>query len=398
MDWLAERAKRIKPSATLAVTARANALKAQGVDVIGFGAGEPDFDTPDPIKEAAWKALREGFTKYTPVGGIDGLKDAIIGRFREDSGITYDRKQILVSCGAKHSLYNLFMAVLNPGDEVLIPAPCWVSYPDMVQLADAVPVLIPSAEKDDFRINPKDLKSRITPKTRALIINSPSNPTGTAYSENELRALVEPAVEAGLLIISDEIYGKLVYDGFRFVSVGSLSEKIRKSAVIVDGVSKSYSMTGWRIGYAAGPPEIIAAMTNIQSQSTSNPTSFAQKGALEALKGPQDFIGKMREEFSRRRDYIVGRLNAMPGVTCRKPQGAFYVFPNVAAHFGKSDQGKKLQGSGDLATYLLEKAHVAVVAGVEFGSDQHIRLSYATSMKLIEEGMNRVEAALKKLA
>jgi aspartate aminotransferase len=398
MDWLAERAKRIKPSATLAVTARANALKAQGVDVIGFGAGEPDFDTPDPIKEAAWKALREGFTKYTPVGGIDSLKDAIVARFEQDSGISYDRKQILVSCGAKHSLYNLFMAVLNPGDEVLIPAPCWVSYPDMVQLADAVPVLIPSAEKDDFRINPKELKSRITPKTRALIINSPSNPTGTAYTGDELRALAEPAVEAGLLIISDEIYGKLVYDGFRFVSVGSLSEKIRKSAVIVDGVSKSYSMTGWRIGYAAGPPEIIAAMTNIQSQSTSNPTSFAQKGALEALKGPQDFIGKMREEFSRRRDYIVGRLNAMPGVTCRKPQGAFYVFPNVAAHFGKSDQGKKLQGSGDLATYLLEKAHVAVVAGVEFGSDQHIRLSYATSMKLIEEGMNRVEAALKKLS
>lgn len=398
MDWLAERAKRIKPSATLAVTARANALKAQGVDVIGFGAGEPDFDTPDPIKEAAWKALREGFTKYTPVGGIDSLKDAIVARFEQDSGISYDRKQILVSCGAKHSLYNLFMAVLNPGDEVLVPAPCWVSYPDMVQLADAVPVLIPSAEKDDFRINPKDLKSRITPKTRALIINSPSNPTGTAYTGDELRALAEPAVEAGLLIISDEIYGKLVYDGFRFVSVGSLSEKIRKSAVIVDGVSKSYSMTGWRIGYAAGPPEIIAAMTNIQSQSTSNPTSFAQKGALEALKGPQDFIGKMREEFSRRRDYIVGRLNAMPGVTCRKPQGAFYVFPNVAAHFGKSDQGKKLQGSGDLATYLLEKAYVAVVAGVEFGSDQHIRLSYATSMKLIEEGMNRVEAALKKLS
>ncbi|MCX5866190.1 MAG: pyridoxal phosphate-dependent aminotransferase [Proteobacteria bacterium] len=398
MDWLAERAKRIKPSATLAVTARANALKAQGVDVIGFGAGEPDFDTPDPIKEAAWKALREGFTKYTPVGGIDALKDAIIERFKQDSGISYDRKQILVSCGAKHSLYNLFMAVLNPGDEVLIPAPCWVSYPDMVQLADAVPVLIPSTEKDGFRIKPEVLKSRITKKTRALIINSPSNPTGSAYTENELRALAEPAVEAGLLIISDEIYGKLVYDGFRFVSVGSLSEKIRKSAVIVDGVSKSYSMTGWRIGYAAGPAEVISAMTNIQSQSTSNPTSFAQKGALEALSGPQDFVGKMREEFSRRRDYIVGRLNAMPGVTCSKPQGAFYVFPNVATHFGKSDQGKKLLGSNDLATYLLEKAHVAVVAGVEFGSDQHVRLSYATSMKQIEEGMNRIEAALKKLA
>ncbi|MDD5223362.1 MAG: pyridoxal phosphate-dependent aminotransferase [bacterium] len=398
MDWLAERAKRIRPSATLAVTARANALKAQGVDVIGFGAGEPDFDTPDPIKEAACKALREGFTKYTPVGGIDALKDAIIERFRQDSGISYDRKQIIVSCGAKHSLYNLFMAVLNPGDEALIPSPCWVSYPDMVQLADAVPVLIPGAEKDNFRISPKDLKGRITKKTRLLIINSPSNPTGAAYEEKELRALAELAVEAGLLIVSDEIYGKLVYDGFHFVSTGSLSEKIRKSAVIVDGVSKSYSMTGWRIGYAAGPSEIIAAMNNIQGQSTSNPTSFAQKGAVEALTGPQDFIGKMREEFSRRRDYIVGRLNAMPGVTCRKPQGAFYAFPNVAALFGKSDQGKKILGSNDLATYLLEKAHVAVVAGVEFGSDQHIRLSYATSMKLIEEGMNRIEAALKKLS
>ena len=397
MEPVAERTKRIKPSPTLAVTARAKELKSQGVDVVGFGAGEPDFDTPDNIKAAANAAIAEGFTKYTPAGGMDELKDAVIEKFQKDNGLTYSRKEILISCGGKHSLYNLFMAVLNPGDEIIVPAPYWVSYPDMALLSDATPVIVSGQEANGFRITPSDLEKAITPKTRALVINSPSNPTGAAYTGEELKALAEAALTHNLLIISDEIYEKMVYDGFPFISVASLGEEIKKNTVVCNGVSKTYSMTGWRIGYAAGPPAIIGAMNNIQSQSTSNPTSIAQKAAIEALRGPQDSVNKMVAEFDKRRTYIVDRLNSIPGVTCFKPQGAFYVFPNVSSYYGKTGAGKKLGGSGDLAAYLLESAQVAVVSGDAFGSDEHIRLSYATSMATIEKGLDRIEAALKEL-
>ena len=397
MEPVAERTKRIKPSPTLAVTARAKELKAQGVDVVGFGAGEPDFDTPENIKAAANAAIAEGFTKYTPAGGMDELKDAVIEKFQKDNGLTYSRKEILISCGGKHSLYNLFMAVLNPGDEIIVPAPYWVSYPDMALLSDATPVIVSGQEANGFRITPSDLEKAITPKTRALVINSPSNPTGAAYTGEELKALAEAALKHNLLIISDEIYEKMVYDGFPFISVASLGEEIKKNTVVCNGVSKTYSMTGWRIGYAAGPPAIIGAMNNIQSQSTSNPTSIAQKAAIEALRGPQDSVNKMVAEFDKRRTYIVDRLNSIPGVTCFKPQGAFYVFPNVSSYYGKTGAGKKLGGSGDLAAYLLESAQVAVVSGGAFGSDEHIRLSYATSMATIEKGLDRIEAALKEL-
>jgi len=397
MEPVAERTKRIKPSPTLAVTARAKELKSQGVDVVGFGAGEPDFDTPDNIKAAANAAIAEGFTKYTPAGGMDELKDAVIEKFQKDNGLTYSRKEILISCGGKHSLYNLFMAVLNPGDEIIVPAPYWVSYPDMALLSDATPVIVSGQEANGFRITPSDLEKAITPKTRALVINSPSNPTGAAYTGEELTALTQVALTHNLLIISDEIYEKMVYDGFPFISVASLGEEIKKNTVVCNGVSKTYSMTGWRIGYAAGPPAIIGAMNNIQSQSTSNPTSIAQKAAIEALRGPQDSVNKMVAEFDKRRMYIVDRLNSIPGVTCFKPQGAFYVFPNVSSYYGKTGAGKKLGGSGDLAAYLLESAQVAVVSGDAFGSDEHIRLSYATSMATIEKGLDRIEAALKEL-
>ena len=397
MEPVAERTKRIKPSPTLAVTARAKELKSQGVDVVGFGAGEPDFDTPDNIKAAANAAIAEGFTKYTPAGGMDELKDAVIEKFRKDNGLTYSRKEILISCGGKHSLYNLFMAVLNPGDEIIVPAPYWVSYPDMALLSDATPVIVSGQEANGFRITPSDLEKAITPKTRALVINSPSNPTGAAYTGEELTALTQVALTHNLLIISDEIYEKMVYDGFPFISVASLGEEIKKNTVVCNGVSKTYSMTGWRIGYAAGPPAIIGAMNNIQSQSTSNPTSIAQKAAIEALRGPQDSVNKMVAEFDKRRMYIVDRLNSIPGVTCFKPQGSFYVFPNVSSYYGKTGAGKKLGGSGDLAAYLREPAQVAVVSGDAFGSDEHIRLSYATSMATIEKGLDRIEAALKEL-
>ena len=397
MERVAERTKRIKPSPTLAVTARAKELKAQGIDVVGFGAGEPDFDTPDNIKAAANAAITEGFTKYTPAGGTDDLKDAVIEKFKRDNNLSYARNEVLISCGGKHSLYNLFMAVLNPGDEIIIPAPYWVSYPDMALLADAEPVIVQGEEKTGFKITPTVLEKAITQKTRALVINSPSNPTGAAYTPDELKALVEVAMQKDLLIISDEIYEKMVYDGFVFSSVASLSDEIKQRTIVCNGVSKTYSMTGWRIGYAAGPAEIIGAMTKIQSQSTSNPTSIAQKAAVEALRGPQDSVDQMLKEFDQRRIYIVDRLNSFAGVSCLKPQGAFYVFPNISASFGKTGAGKKITGSGDLAAYLLESAKVAVVSGDAFGTEGYIRLSYATSMANIEKGLDRIEAALKEL-
>ena len=373
-------------------------MQAQGIHVISFGAGEPDFDTPENIKQAAKKALDEGFTKYTPVGGIDELKDAIINKFKKDNQLTYKRSEILVSCGGKHSFYNLAQAIFDQGDEVIVPAPYWVSYPPMVALANATPVIVETTEKNEFKITSEELKKAITPKTKALIINSPSNPTGSAYAKKELEKIAEIAISNNFFVISDEIYEKIVYDGFEFTSIASLSDEIKKKTIIVHGVAKTYAMTGWRIGYTAGSEEIISAMNNIQSQSTSNPTSIAQKASVEALIGPQDEVVKMVSAFAQRRNYIVDRLNKIPGVSCYKPVGAFYVFPNFSSYYGKSYRGKKISNSTNLADFFLDVAKVAVVPGVEFGADPFERLSFATSMENIREGLDRIEEALKQLA
>ncbi|MGO9136772.1 MAG: pyridoxal phosphate-dependent aminotransferase [Syntrophales bacterium] len=398
MVKLAERITTIKPSPTLAITAKANALRAEGRDIIGFGAGEPDFDTPDHIKMAAVRAIEKGFTKYTPVCGIVELKDAIIGKLIRDNHLTYKRSEVVVSCGAKHTLYNLTQVLFEDGDEVLIPSPYWVSYLDMVVLSGARPVVLETAEAQGFKILPDQLKGAITARTRAIIMNSPSNPTGAFYTAAELAALAEILVGREILVISDDVYEKILYDGRIFASIASIDEEVRKRTIVVNGVSKTYAMTGWRIGYAAGPEEIIAAVTKLQSQNTSNPTSISQMAALEALNGNQDSVEVMVAEFKRRRDVIVEMLNAVPGITCMLPHGAFYVFPDVSSLFGRSHSGGIISNSSDFAAYLLDAADVAVIPGVDFGNDNHIRLSYATSLKNIEEGLKRISSAVKRLS
>jgi aspartate aminotransferase len=394
---LAERVKRIKPSPTFAAAAKAAAMRAKGIEVISLAQGEPDFDTPANIKEAAYKAIREGFTKYTPVAGFDDLKDAIIQKFKRDSGLTYDRSQIIASVGAKLCIYNLAQALFQAGDEVIVPAPYWVSYTDIILLMDAQPVVVPTTEGQGFKMSSAQLKSAITPRTKAILLNSPNNPTGATYTAEELRALAEVLVPKKILIIADEIYENFVYDGTVFASIASLGKEVQDQTVVINGVSKTYSMTGWRIGYAAGPAELIAAMSKVQTQNISNPVSFCQKAAVEALLGPQDSVQEMIVEFDRRRRYIVERLNAMAGITCSMPPGAFYVFPNITGLFGKKWGEKRISYSADVTDFFLEEARVAGVAGSGFGDDQYIRFSYATSMKNIEKGMNRLQEALKKL-
>ena len=395
---LSARISAIKPSPTLAITAKANALRAEGRNIIGFGAGEPDFDTPLHIKMAAIKAIEEGFTKYTPVDGIVELKDAIIRKLSEDNQLHYKRSQIVVSCGAKHTLYNLTQVLFEEGDEVVIPSPYWVSYLDMVILSGARPVIVKTTESQGFKMLPKQLESALTEKTKAVIINSPSNPAGVVYTESELEALAGILIGKGVLVISDDIYEKIIYDGNVFVNIASLSEEMKNMTVLVNGVSKAYSMTGWRIGYAAGPEEIIDSVTKLQSQNTSNPTSISQKAAVEALNGPQNSVAEMVEEFKKRRNTIVDKLNAIEGITCMLPQGAFYVFPDVSSLFGRSYQGRVISNSSDFAAYLLDVANVAVVPGGDFGHDDHVRLSYATSLSNIEEGMERIKNAVMKLS
>ena len=395
--FLSQRAKAIKPSPTLAIDAKAKALKAQGVDVIGFGVGEPDFDTPQNIKDAAIKAIEMGFTKYCPVGGTDDLKDAIIEKLKKDNGLSYERGEIIVSCGAKHSLYNIAMTVLEKEDEVIIPSPYWVSYPDIVALADAKPVIVNTSEKNGFKMTAEEFRKAITPETKAVIINSPSNPTGSSYSRKELEGIAEVAVEKKILIISDDIYEKLVYDGFEFISIASISKEVKDLTIVVNGVSKAYAMTGWRIGYAAAAKEIITAMTNIQSQSTSNPNSIAMKASTEALIGTQDAVSAMVGEFDKRRVYMVERLNRIKGITCLRPNGAFYAFPNVTGLLRKNFNGKLIETSSDMATLLLDEVKVALVPGSAFGAEGFLRLSYATSMEKIKEGMDRVEKAVGML-
>ena len=394
---LANRVQNLKPSATLAITAKAKALKAEGIDVIGFGAGEPDFDTPDNVKDEAINAIKDGFTKYTAVGGTDELKDAIIASLKRDHNLSYERNEIIVSCGAKHTIYNITQALFDSGDEVIIPSPYWVSYPDQIMLTGATPVILETEESNKFKIDPDELKKAINSNTSAIILNYPSNPTGTTYSEDELRVIVDLCLENGMTIISDEIYEKILYGDAKHVPVAALSSEARKSTVLVNGVSKSFSMTGWRIGYAAGDKDLISAMSKLQGQSTSNPTSISQMATIEALNGPQDFITERAQEFQRRKNYIVTRLNTIEGFSCFDPMGAFYVFPSIEGFVGKEFNGKKIGGSIDFTEFLLEEAKVAVVPGIAFGKENYLRISYATSMKNIEEGMDRIESAVAKL-
>ncbi len=395
---IAKRAMAIKPSPTLATAAKAKAMKSQGIDVVDFGVGEPDFDTPENVKQAGIKAIQSGFTKYTPAGGTDELKEAVVEKFKKDNGLQYEKAQVLISCGAKHSLYNIAEALFDPGDEVIIPSPYWVSYPDQVLLNDAVPVIVETTEEEGFKLSAKKLEKAITKKTKALVLNSPSNPTGLAYDKKTLEEIAAIAVKHRIYVISDEIYEKLIYDGFKHFSIASLGQEIKDLTIVVNGVSKSHAMTGWRIGYAAGPKDIITAMANIQSQSTSNPASISQKAAVEALRGPQDFIRTMNVEFDKRRKYMVDRLNGIKGMSCLMPVGAFYAFPKVSQLFGKSVNGRRIANSSDLAAYLLEEAKVALVSGDAFGADAYIRLSYATSMENITKGLDRIEQAAGKLA
>lgn len=396
---ISERAKKTSPSPTLAITAKAKQMKAEGIDVVSFGAGEPDFDTPQNVKDAAIAALQAGITKYTPSSGTPELKEAICEKLRRDNGLEYTPSQIIASIGAKHSIYNAVLALCNPGDEVIIPAPYWVSYPEQVKLADGIPVYVRTDETMGFRMTPDMLREAVTPKTKILILNSPSNPTGTVYDPSTIQEIAEVAVDAGFYVISDEIYEKTVYGDNKHVSIASFGDEIKRLTVTVNGLSKSYSMTGWRIGYVAAEQEIVGGMTRIQDNTTSNPVSFVQKGAVEALSGPQDSVQEMVAAFDERRKVIVSGLNSIPGVVCPDPGGAFYVFPNIAALIGKSYNGKTITGSDAFADYLLNgDAKVAVIPGSGFGADQNVRLSYATSMENIEKGLERIGEAVSKLS
>jgi aspartate aminotransferase len=394
---LADRLKTLVPSATLAMNAKARAMRAQGVDVISFSVGEPDFDTPARIKDAAVRALEQGQTKYTEVGGIAELRAAVCHKLKRDHGLEYAPDEVTVSCGAKHTLYNIVMALVNPGDEVLIPSPYWVSYPEQVRLLGGVPVAVETHESTGFDLDPAAVRRAVTAKTKLIILDSPGNPTGAVFSPAALEEVGRLAVERGLWLVSDECYEALTYEG-RHVSTASLSPEIKARTILVNTCSKAYAMTGWRIGYAAGPKAIIRAMTDIQSQVTSNPASVAQWAAVEALSGPQDEIAKMVGEFDRRRRAIIDLLNAIPGVHCATPKGAFYAFPNVSGLFGKRWKGGVIKGSVDVCTFLLEEARIACVAGEDFGSDAHIRISYATGIDTIREGMRRMDAAVRALS
>ncbi len=395
---LADRVTQIKPSPTLAVNAKAKALKAAGADILNFSVGEPDFDTPEHVCAAGKKAIDDGHTRYTAVPGIPELRDAVVNRFKEDHGWQYTPEQIQVSCGGKHGLYNIFQAIINPGDEVLIPAPYWVSYPPMVQLAGGTPVIVPMEEKDDFDLNPDILAKYVTGKTRAIIVNSPSNPTGSLLSGSALDAIARLAIKNNWLVITDDIYETMTYTDDALPHILDVDGRMKEQTVILNGVSKSFAMTGWRIGYSAGPDHIIKAMNKIQSQSTSNPSAPAQYAALAALTGPQDFPQTMIEAFLPRRDFFVSDLNAIDGVSCVNPNGAFYVFPNFSSYYGKSFKGNAINDSVALADYFLDEAKVASVPGIAFGADDFIRFSFATSMDVLQEGMNRIKDALAALS
>lgn len=386
---ISRRAASLSPSLTLAIDSKAKQMKAEGQDVVGFGAGEPDFDTPQHIKDAAAKALAEGFTKYTPSSGIPELRQAVADKFKRDNGLTYKPSQCIISNGGKHSCYNIILATCEEGDEVIIPSPYWLSYPEMAKLAGATPVIIETTDKTEFKVTPQQLRDALTPRSRLFILNSPSNPTGSLYTPEEIKALGDICVEKGVLIMSDEIYEKLVYDGAKHVSVASFSQKHYEHTIVVHGLAKAYSMTGWRLGYLAAPEPIAKAIDAIQSHSTSNPVSFAQKGGVAALNGPQDHLASWLGEYAKRRSYAHQRLNAMPGVSCVNAKGAFYLFPNIS---------KLGLNSTEFCAKLLEEEKVAAVPGIAFGADAYLRISYATSLANIEKGLDRLERFAKKLA
>ena len=392
-----QRIQAVKTSLTLEITSLANELKAKGEDVIGFGAGEPDFDTPDNIKQAAIRAIQENDTRYTPVGGTNQLKDAVIQKFKRDNDLDFQRNQIVVSCGAKHSFFNLAQVLWEKGDEVIVPAPFWLSYPEMILLADGTPVIIQTSKQSGFKVTPEQIDDAVTPRTRAIIINSPSNPTGSAYSRQELEEIAECALKHKLLIISDEIYEKIVFDGFDQTSIASLSPEVQKNCIVINGMSKCYAMTGWRIGYLAAAPEIAAQVLKMQSQSTSNPTSVSQAASIEALMGPQDNLERMVEEFTKRRNLLIDLLTEIEGVSCYRPAGSFYTFPDFSVYYGKSYQGETMKGSVEFARFLLQEAKVALVPGIAFGADNNVRLSFATSQEVIRQGMGRIVKAVASL-
>src|SRR5262245_46416245 len=385
---VSRRAAALSPSLTLSIDSKAKQMKAEGQDVVGFGAGEPDFDTPQHIKDAAIKALNEGFTKYTPASGIPELRQAIADKFKRENGLSYKPSQVIVSCGGKHSCYNVILATCEEDDEVIIPAPYWLSYPEMVKLASAKPVIIETSDKTEFKVTPQQLRAAITPRTRLFILNSPSNPTGTVYTPDEIKALGDICVEKGVLIMSGEIYEHLLYDGAKHKSVASFSQAHYEHTIVVHGFAKAWSMTGWRLGFLAAPEPIAKAIDAIQSHSTSNPTSFAQKGAVAALTGTQEHLPLWLAEFNKRRTFAWKKLNSIPGISCVNVKGAFYLFPNIA---------KTGLNSTDFCARLLEAEKVAAVPGIAFGADNYIRLSYATSMSNIEKGLERIERFVRVL-
>jgi aspartate aminotransferase len=380
------------------MAAVARAMKAKGIPVIDFGLGEPDFNSPDVASEAAIRAIRDGYTKYTPPGGADDLKEAIVAKLARDNGLTYDKKEVIASCGAKHTLYNIAQVLFEAGDEVIIPAPYWVSYPDQVVLNDATPVIVQTREEDQFCMTPAQLQAALTPRTRAIILNAPSNPTGAFYDAKQLAGLAEILAPLPVWMISDEIYEKFVYDGRTCASIATLSPEIKRKTLVVNGVSKAYSMTGWRIGYAAGPREVIAAMETVQSQSTSNPASISQKAAAAALTSGEAFTKKMVAEFEGRRNLSVSRLNEIPGIRCLSPAGSFYLFPNVSGLIGKRHGAREIASSSDVAAYLLETAGVLTVPGEPFGAPGYVRISYAVPTETLTLGLEKIKSAVHALA
>ena len=387
---LSEKGLKISPSVTLEITAKAKSMKAEGIDVISFGAGEPDFNTPENIRKEGIRAIEEGLTKYTPASGIVQLKEAVCKKFKEENNLDYTPKNIIISSGAKHSISNALMAILNPGDEVIIAVPYWVSYPQMVKISGGTPVFIHTKEENDFKFTISDLNKVLNDKTKAIILNSPSNPTGSIYTEKELSEIADWAVKNNIFVISDEIYERLVYDG-EHTSIASINDDIKNQTIVINGMSKAYAMTGWRIGYAAANEEIVKVMSNIQSHTTSNPCSISQYASVKGLLGDQSDVEKMKEQFEKRRDYMVDTINSIKGISCRKPKGAFYIMVNISQLKGTTIKGNKIESSLDFAKALLDEAKVAVIPGIGFGDDDYIRLSYATSMENIEEGLKRIK-------
>lgn len=388
---LSEKGLKISPSVTLEITAKAKAMKAEGIDVVSFGAGEPDFNTPENIIAEGIKSIKEGKTRYTPASGIIELKEAICNKFNKDNGLNYSTNNIIISSGAKHSIYNALMAITNPGDEIIISVPYWVSYPELIKIAGGVPVMIKTKEENGFKYTVDDLNNVMTKNTKAIILNSPNNPTGTFYTLEELEKIADWAIKNEIFIISDEIYEKLVYDGEKHISIASLNDEIKDLTIVINGMSKAYAMTGWRIGYAAANTDIIKIMSNVQSHTTSNPCSISQYASVEGLLGNQDSVQKMKVHFEERRNVMVDMVNSINGLSCRKPKGAFYVMVNITKIKGKTIRGMKIESSLDFAKLLLDEGKVAVIPGIGFGDDDYIRLSYATSMENIKEGLTRIK-------